>query len=62
MELGILEILLFIAVQLICFMFFIIIFTTYCIVIGARIRESFSILVFVLGVEASVMAAKFFLP
>lgn len=62
MEFNINETLLFIAIQVICFLFFIIIFWTYCIAVEAKIKESFNILVFIIGVAASVVAAKFFTP
>lgn len=54
------ETLLFIAIQVICFLFFIIIFCTYCIATEAKIKKSFNTLVFIIGVAVSVVAAKFF--
>lgn len=62
MELNIYEILLFIAIQLICFSFFMIVFWTYCIVMKKKITESFNILAFSFGVAISVVAAKFITP
>jgi len=62
MELNIYEILLFIALQLICFSFFMIIFWTYCIVVKSKIRESFNILAFIFGVSVSFVAADFLTP
>ena len=62
MDFNINETILFIAIQIICFLFFMIIFWTYCIATNSKLKESFNILVFIIGVAASVVAAKFFTP
>ncbi len=59
MEFNINETLLFITIQVICFSFFIIVFWTYCIATEEKIKESFNILVIIIGIAVSGVAAKF---